>query len=173
MILINQSKFNKNFQTSYNELIDSLQLHQICCPYCHHNELIKYGSYSRHILLDEERISLDVCRVKCNNCKKTHAILPSFLVPYQQVPLDAQIEIVEASVEGRCLIPVLESHPFIDESCAYFILKRFYSFWKELLIAASLKISSIKDHLHTCIDIYKLHFMQIRKIPILLFSPPT
>lgn len=173
MILTYSSYFKSDFITSYKEFISSLQLHVIRCPECNHYALIRHGFYNRHILTDEEDIVLRVVRVKCKHCGKTHAILPSTLVPYQQVPVDTQYDIITDYFNNKSIYSSLERHPFIDESLARAILKRFASFWKERLIAASIKMDSIKDLVFKCISNYKLQFMQIRYTPISIFSPPT
>ena len=70
------------------------------CPCCHaKNKLIKYGTYERNIsiLVDNEvenyRISIQ--RVICTSCNHTHALLPSFIVPYKIMALFSIAEIVQ------------------------------------------------------------------------------
>lgn len=62
------------------------------CPKCNSTELIKYGTYNRQICyINEKNIILDtikIQRVKCKTCGKTHALLPSFIVPYKISLLD-------------------------------------------------------------------------------------
>ena len=173
MLHIYIDDFKSDFQTSYDNAINYIQLHQLSCSSCDHHNLIWHGTYERHVIMDDEIIILKVVRVKCKHCGKTHAILPSTLVSYQQVPVDTQYDIITDYSKNKSIYSSLEKHPFIDESLARAILKRFASFWKERLIAASIKLNSIKDLVFKCISNYKLQFMQIRYTPISIFSPPT
>lgn len=45
---------------------------------------IRYGSYRRHVKTDGRKLTLQIQRVLCQNCGRSHALLPSALVPYSQ-----------------------------------------------------------------------------------------
>ena len=54
------------------------------CPYCHSDKLIRYGYYSRNIGCFGEYYEVFIKRCKCKECGHTHALIPSFIVPYFQ-----------------------------------------------------------------------------------------
>lgn len=173
MILFTIKDFKSDFQKSYDNAIHSIQIHQVSCPHCNHYNLIQHGIYERGILTDEEKIQLKVSRVKCQFCSKTHALLPVQLVPYQQIPLETQLDVIKDSLSEEKLAPSLEKHPFVDEFSAKMILLRFYTFWMERLKSLSIQISPIDTLIKSCVSHYHLQFMQIRKVPISLFVLPT
>ena len=46
--------------------------------------LHRHGYYSRNVITKHYVRRINILRVKCPSCNKTHAILPSFLIPYYQ-----------------------------------------------------------------------------------------
>lgn len=62
------------------------------CPICNSSELIKWGSYKRNINFIDDNILtyriITIKRIKCKKCGHTHALIPSFIVPYKVNCLD-------------------------------------------------------------------------------------
>ena len=95
MIILNSKNFKSNYEQIrilelYKEIDDFYNLE---CPYCQSDELIKWSSYKRTIYyLDENQKLkwelLEIKRVKCQQCQKTHALLPECIVPYKQPILE-------------------------------------------------------------------------------------
>lgn len=55
------------------------------CKYCDYEGMIhRHGYYSRNVITKHCIKRINILRVKCPSCGKTHAILPSFLIPYYQ-----------------------------------------------------------------------------------------
>lgn len=54
------------------------------CPYCKSDNLIFYGTYERNIGIYGEYYKIRIKRVQCKYCGRTHALLPSFILPYYQ-----------------------------------------------------------------------------------------
>lgn len=54
------------------------------CPNCHSDKLIKYGTYERNIGIQGEFEKINIKRVMCKECGKTHALIPSFILPFYQ-----------------------------------------------------------------------------------------
>lgn len=74
------------------------------CPKCGKTHLIPMeSSYSRKIIFKVENIliklNITVPRLKCTNCGSTHAVLPSFCVPFKQYSKQAILEIVSEASE--------------------------------------------------------------------------
>ena len=54
------------------------------CPNCHSDKLIRYGTYERNLGIQGEYQKIKIKRVKCKECGKTHALIPSFILPFYQ-----------------------------------------------------------------------------------------
>lgn len=59
------------------------------CKSCGYEGMLhRHGYYSRNVITKYYIKRINILRVKCPSCGKTHAILPSFLIPYYQYSLD-------------------------------------------------------------------------------------
>lgn len=91
MVILYSTKCNNfnDFLKKYNNLIN---LPYLECPTCGSTNIIKWGSYKRNInYLNEfviEYNTINIKRVMCKNCGKTHALIPYFIVPYKTNSLD-------------------------------------------------------------------------------------
>lgn len=96
MITITVPFDNTLNQKTYENIINTLQFHQLQCTCGHSGCLSIHGYYTRSLKKDDSEISLSICRVRCSHCGRIHAILLSLLVPYSQVSLQDQISIISA-----------------------------------------------------------------------------
>lgn len=100
-----------------NDILESTQIYissllapaytfvSVPCPKCEKKHLEPMEStYQRNVIFKIENILLKVkiCvpRLKCSNCASTHAVLPSFCVPFKQYSKQAILEIVTATSES-------------------------------------------------------------------------
>lgn len=59
------------------------------CKSCGYEGMLhRHGYYSRNVITKYYIKRINILRVKCPSCNKTHAILPSFLIPYYQYSLE-------------------------------------------------------------------------------------
>ena len=59
------------------------------CKFCGYEGMLhRHGYYSRNVITRYSINRIDILRVKCPSCGKTHAVLPSFLIPYYQYSLE-------------------------------------------------------------------------------------
>ena len=171
MITIPIENCNTFSQNIYDEYIFALQPHMIECKCGRCGGLIFYGHYKRHLKILGSFLSLVIQRVKCNFCSKTHALIPSLIVPYSQIPREDQQEILKLHEVGQSAKPVLERNYLIDESHVRHIIRRYNRFWKERILSIGL---SLNDKLTgACLSVYSLQFMQIHRTWNSFFSPPT
>lgn len=93
------NSFSQNYLNSlstYDEMLQYIQsymdnnfnIHLLKCPHCSAKGNFKlYSSYTRNIqFLVNDKVAnfcVTVNRVKCESCNSTHAILPSFIIPYK------------------------------------------------------------------------------------------
>lgn len=88
MILLNSKIINPKFSETLQLYNNGLTNYLIKCPCCGSTELISHGYYKRNVIFEScnqlitKRITIK--RVKCKNCKHTHALLPIDVIPYKQ-----------------------------------------------------------------------------------------
>jgi len=164
--------FDKPFSKDrYYLFLQSLNIFTVECT-CHKKGcLIFYGWYKRTVKLQSQTIELSVQRVLCKECGRTHALIPSVLVPYSQIPLKVQQEILILAETGLPYSDALDRNPQIDENNVKHIIRQYKKHWKERLLSICL---SIHDRLTIpCLSAFSRQFMQIHKTPNILFAPPT
>lgn len=173
MITIITNKINTLNQTSYNSFIDSLNLWQCQCSCGHHGTLVKHGYYLRNLKgCDEIMIRLSILRVKCSHCGKTHAILPSCIVPYSCISLQDHVDIIYNSMNGKTQEEIMKRTPLIDESNISYILRIFKRHWEQRLFAFSISLKcDISMLVQECFQHCSRQFMQIKSTSNILSIP--
>lgn len=170
MITILLENFNYNLinQDTYDFYINSLCLSSIPCPKCNQlHRLIQHASYTRSLKSGSNKVTLKIQRVLCTNCNSTHALLPSFIVPYSQITTSSMISIITSDHRSS----YLDEHPLLDESNLRYILKQYNRLFKPFLSnIASLNITSI---IKRCFFSVSKMFMQIKNTINSLFIVPT
>ncbi|WP_025641405.1 DUF6431 domain-containing protein [Schnuerera ultunensis] len=83
------NSFLKNI-TKYLDLGKEIYLSPIYgCKFCGYEGMLhRHGYYSRNVITKYSIHRISILRVKCPSCGKTHAVLPSFLIPYYQYSLE-------------------------------------------------------------------------------------
>ena len=107
-----------------------------------------------------EKITLQIQRVRCKNkeCRRTHAILPSVIVPYSQIPMiDTITIIVEDSREDDERI--LDENPHLNQSDLYLVRQKYKMLWAER-VASIVDAMGTRHFFQKCIDTFKMQFMQ-------------
>lgn len=87
MIAYNSKKIKCFSKICIKEYENTLNFNIFNCPNCNSDKLIKWGTYTRNVVYykNNEKIeeTIQIKRIKCNNCNKTHSIIPTFLIPYK------------------------------------------------------------------------------------------
>ena len=148
-------------QDLYKKLIDCLQLHMVECTCGKRGCLIFFGHYQRTVKYLSNTVCLYIQRVFCKECGKTNALIPSLLVPYSQIPLRDQQEILHAMDSGSSPEPVMERNSLIDENHVKYIASQFKKHWKQRLL--SLGLSLLDDLTSPCLYAFLRQFMQIHR----------
>lgn len=173
MITVNDNKINTINQISYENLINSISFHQVTCTCGHKGTLIRHCYYSRKLKLSGGiSVELLILRVRCSVCGKTHAVLPSCIVPYSQILLKDHISIVCNYENGISDEKLMNDNPLIDESNTAYIRRSYKKHWQQRLkaFAISLKCSAY-DLVNVCFRYFGRQFMQIKCTPNILFMP--
>lgn len=109
IILKTSKKINTLNQKSYSNVIFSLDLSLLSCPNCSHRGLYVHGYYNRNF----KGISINIQRVICPHCGKTHALLLFPMIPFlSAVSFDDIVSILSDSAD----------HLIIELSHIYFFI---------------------------------------------------
>lgn len=157
----------------YNNLISNLQFHQLTCPCGHSGGLSVHGYYNRSIKLSSGKTTFRICRVICEHCGHTHAILLSSMVPYSQVSTSDHITIIDNYNNHNSQDSIMNSNPYIDESCIRYIIRCYRMYWHEKLRSERLSLSPVLQLIASCFSHFSRQFMQIKNTPNILFLNTT
>lgn len=172
MITLNTDINNTLTQKTYNQLIANLQFHRLTCTCGHSGSLSVHAYYIRSLKVPEGILRLRICRLVCSCCGRTHALLPSVIVPYSQIPLQEQVEIISAYETSGSSDPVMSRNPSIDESNCAYIIRQYYRHWKQRLLSERIDICDI-SLVSRCFTAFFRQFMQIKSTPNVLFFNTT
>lgn len=173
MITIPTDNCNPISQNFYDNILHSLQRHQLTCSCGHSGCLSNHGYYNRDVKSEDTSITLRICRVICSLCKITHALLLSAIVPYSQISFQEQVNIIECHNRSEGFTSIMEAHPSIDESNIRYVIKQYLYHWFERLLAASLSLCPSTAFVDRCFSNFNRQFMQIKRTPNILFLKPT
>ena len=171
MITIIFDNCNTLSQDVYDQMIDRLPIHRLICSCKKSGHLILYGHYKRSARFFSTTILLSIQRVWCKACHKSHALIPSLIIPYSQIPLGDQQQIIDCAEHGKPFGHILSRNLLIDENNVKYILRQYQKHWKQRLLSIGLNTS---DALTVpCLSVYLRQFMQIHRTPNILFAAPT
>ena len=173
MITIMTSLDNPLNQKYYEDLINNTPFHQLVCTCGHAGCLKIHACCKRFLKYEDTRISLSICRVKCSQCGKTHALLPSSIVPYSQVSLEDHVSIVSAYEESQDFDEIMLKTPSIDENLIAAVIRRYVKHWIQKIRSFRMKLSYSQTLVEQCFSYFMNQFMQIRQTPNILFPTPT
>lgn len=160
-------------QKTYDNVVNSLQLHMLTCSCGHSGCLIHHGTYQRSVITPDGKVKLSIVRVKCTECGRTHALLLSSIVPYSQISLADHVLIIQCYEAGNCKNKLLESNIFLDENNTKALHRRYLRFWKQRLLSESILLNPLEQLFCRCFDVFRRQFMQIRCTFNTLFMKPT
>lgn len=173
MITVFVRENNPISQKSYNDAMNQLDPFQLPCTCGCSGSLIRYGSYRRHVKADGAKFPLIIRRVLCQSCGRSHALIPSSLVPYSQIPLEDQVSLIEAFEGGTGPEAVLDANPEIDERTPPRLIRIYLTYWRERLLCERLILRPVVRLTRQCLSLFGKQFMQIKNTPNIFFSPPT
>lgn len=173
MITISVKDYNQISQDFYESIINSLQFHRLPCSCGHHACLTIHGYYKRGVYLPDGTRMLKVCRVKCSECGRTHALLLSSIVPYSRIRTSDQQAIIIAYETASGTGRVCDENPSIDEKTAMSVVRRYLRFWKQRLLSEGVSLTELGTLIRGCFSYYSMQFMQVRCTFNQLFPSPT
>lgn len=163
----------ENIQNKYDDFISRLQFHQLTCTCGHSACLTVHAYYYRTLKILPHPVRMRICRVRCSVCGKTHALMPAFIVPYSQISLSDQAQIVRHYQEDRDYSAILGRCPYIDENNIKSVIRNFIRHWQERLRSNTIPLTPLDDLIAGCFRHHKYQFMQIKKTVNILFVYTT
>lgn len=174
MITYNDEKYNTISQETYNDFLYGLQIHQVKCTTCGHYGCLRvHGYYSRKVKTRGGSFLLVVTRLVCLECGRTHALLPSSIIPYSQPDIECQVLAVSLYENGADASSVCEDFPDVDENNIKSIIRRYRKHWKQKLFSESIPIFPVLTLISGCFAHFSRQFLQIRRTPNSLFAITT
>ena len=172
MITVFTPNCNTISQKTYDKLISSLEFVQLSCTCGRTGCLTKHGRYTRRIKCSAGIIAVRILRVRCGSCERTHALLPSCIVPYSRILPEDQLRIISSESERNARTRILQSIPDMEESNVSQIIARYRKFWKQRLLSEGISLAPSHQLILKCFCAFQRQFMQIRSgINILKILP--
>ena len=173
MITLSIENCNPLNQNVYNDILSSLQFHQLTCTCGHSACLSVHGYYQRGLKTPDGLIRLRICRLRCHVCRRTHALIPSLIVPYSQISAPDQADIIHLFPDKTALRSLLDRIPCIDENNVKYIMRSYRRHWKQRLLSCTIPLFPLKELITRCFSSYCRQFMQIKCTPNILFPLTT
>jgi len=125
----------------------------------------------------EDKCLIVICRVKCHTCLGTHALLPSYVVPYSQILLDDQIDIIdsfESLGTDETITNIEPVNPQLDISHVRYLISQYIRHWQQRLLSQNITFDlPLKKFIPSCFEANRRQFMQIKRTPNALFLDST
>lgn len=153
MITQNNDHFNENndnIQNKYDNSLKELEIKSMKCSCGLKGQYIKHSSYKRTFKVNGRKRCIYIQRIYCKHCGRTHAILPSFLVPYKRNTLKQLIEDFELFLSSENSNEKLTP----EEKRNVPNFKK----WKNILISMDINLNKIIDDIKKIIVFCAKHF---------------
>lgn len=173
MITLFVGEINPITPSFYNDVISKLQFHRLKCSCGMAGCLSIHAYYHRDIKAPGGKLRFRICRVKCQSCGKTHALLLSSMVPYSQISLPDQITIIDACESQNPTATLLSHLDSVDESNIRYVIHQYKTCWKQRLLSERISLHPVTGTIKSSFLHFACQFMQIHCIPNILFSCTT
>lgn len=157
-------------QEIYDNAVQSTDFNKIKCSCGTKGKLVKMGSYLRCFKTPLKRTYIQIQRVKCKYCGKTHAVFIECMVPSSMLLVNTQFEILKAYYNNTTN-NFLHAYPTIDFSNILYVVKNYKLIWQKMLLDSNLSLSSgIEIIVEYFFKTYNLQFMEMRLKSVILKS---
>lgn len=99
-------------------------------------------------------LPLIIQRVLCQSCSRSHALIPSGLVPYSQIPLEDQVSLIEAFEKGGSPGAVLDENPEIDDRTPFRLIRMYLIYWRERLLSERIILRPLARLTRQCLSLF-------------------
>lgn len=157
----------------YNEVISNLPFHRLKCTCGMAGCLSIHAYYYRNLKISGDKLRFRICRVKCQCCGRTHALLLSSMVPYSQISLPDQVTIIDAYESRKPTTTSLRHLDSVDESNIRYIIRQYKAYWKERLLSEQMPLHPLAGAIKKSFSCFIRQLMQIHCTTNILFSYTT
>ncbi len=151
-------------------------LRELVCPFCREEgrqgHFIRWGSYKRGVGTEGgTRMKARIQRIRCTDCRHTHALFPESLIPCSSFPAELQIKVIQSYLDGdRRSLQELMDH-YISQGAAGTIFRRFIREWKDRLRETGTSIGSpVGEITEKCASSFHRQFMQAGNVPVFWYG---
>lgn len=138
----------------YYAHMDELISYKLECSCKIKGSCIKYGWYERTLIINDKPTIIRIQRVYCKHCRKTHSIIPKFIIPYERQTFTYILELTYEYKDRKIDKADYELIRYIN------IFKK----WNNKLKSIGRTISDGLNKIITfCASTYKMCFMQNKK----------
>ena len=154
MVSYKVSDFNPKLD-DYEKIIINLEVKQLKCPNCGSCDMERHGYYKRYIIINGIKYPIRILRIRCKECGKTHAVLPSFVVPYLHYPIE----------ELSTMIIKLDNNEKLDlYDHEIRQVKKIYKLWMKKIRSLEVRISDkLSELIKVFSSTFKRCYMQIHQ----------
>lgn len=120
----------ENEITVFDRYVSSVNIETLACPFCGaKHSLSKFACYKRHLVTYNNTAQdnmITIPRYSCSSCGRTHALLPSVIVPYMSFSFKFTVSLIyDYLVHKYHSVEAICEHYGIAISTFYRILKKF------------------------------------------------
>lgn len=153
----------------YKEILSRIKYNRLICTCGSVGTLKIHAYYYRSIKLGAGKSLFHICRVICESCGHSHAILPSTIIPYSQISLSDQTYIINNYETGRSHNSIMNTNPLIDEGNCRYIIHRYLRYWRHRISKKRITCSSVRGLTQYCFSHYAKQFMQNKRTANILY----
>ena len=149
-------------QETYDQALIRVDMKGLECDCGSNGKLVKIGYYQRYYKTSTRKICIQIQRVMCKHCGRTHALFVECMVPSSMLLVTTQIELLRSYYNHR-LEEFLLVYPTIERSNAFYVVKNFEKKWSKILKLTGLSLmDEEKKIIKVFIKKYQMQFMQMR-----------
>ncbi|MCQ2495521.1 MAG: DUF6431 domain-containing protein [Lachnospiraceae bacterium] len=158
---------------AYKNIITSLDFNRLTCTCGRVGDLKVHAYYQRSIKTVAGNLRFHICRVICESCGHSHAILPSSIIPYSQISLFDQTYIINNYEAGRSHNSAMDNNPMIDESNCRYIIRNYLNRWKKRIKKKRILSGAAPGLTKFCFSHFSAQFMQNKNTSNILYTGPV
>ena len=151
MITLDFNSFKSDINNYYKKIAE-IDVLTIKCPNCGHHNMERHGYYKRYIIINGNKYSIRILRVRCKMCGHTHALLPDFIVPYLHLPITSLQQLITS-----------DNNTSEDETIIK-LIRKIKKKWEPVILSLGLNFKTkLSELVFLCSKAFRWCFMQIHR----------
>lgn len=154
---------NELTQEAYDKVISKIDFKEMRCNCGIKGSFVKIGYYNKNYKTSEKRINIQIQRIKCKHCGRTHAVFIDKMVPSSMLLVSTQIKLLK-SYYDYSISGFLENYVSIDLPNIYYVVRNYEKKWRYKLESANLSLNSDeKELVNYFLENDNTQFMQMKR----------